>query len=175
MKSSSLAARVAELTLTKKASDVVIMDLRKLSPVTDYFVLCSADSDVQARAIADAVEDGMDAAGERVWHRENGTGTWVILDYVDVVVHIFHRTTRAFYNLEKLWGDAAITAVEEPPRPTAAAAPTVRKKQGTGARHAPKAAGRKKPGAKRGARTAPGKTTAKAKAKARPRKAPTKK
>jgi ribosome-associated protein len=173
VKSSSLAARVAELTLTKKASDVVIMDLRKLSPVTDYFVICSADSDVQARAIADAVEDGMDAAGERVWHRENGAGTWVILDYVDVVVHIFHRTMRAFYNLEKLWGDAAITAVEEPSRAPAAATPAARMKPATAATRAPKAAGRKKPGAKRGARTVPGKSAAKPKA--RPRKAQTKK
>ena len=113
MKSQVLAHAVARLALTKKAADVVIMDLRGLTTMTDFFVVCSADSDVQIRAIADAVDDGMIAKGSAPWHRESGSSNWVLLDFVDVVVHIFHRNTRGFYNLEKLWGDAKISRAED--------------------------------------------------------------
>lgn len=114
------AEAVARLALTKKAEDVVVMDLRGLTTMTDFFVVCSADSDVQVKAIADAVEEGMEAAGIDVWHREGGSPNWVLLDYVDVVLHIFHTTARGFYSLEKLWGDAAITRVtDQPPPPRA--------------------------------------------------------
>jgi len=101
------------MTLTKKAGDVVIMDLRKLSPVADFFVICSADSDIQVRAIADAVQEGMEGKGVELWHRETGSMNWCVLDYVDVVLHVFHRNTRSYYNLEKLWGDAKIKRVSE--------------------------------------------------------------
>lgn len=136
-RSITLAKQIAALTLTKKAFDVVVMDLRSLSPVTDFFVVCSADSDVQARAIADAVEDGMAEKGERVWHRETGSSNWIILDYVDVVAHVFHKNTRAFYNLEKLWGDAKISGVEEKPPAPKAAAGTARKAPGKAPGRAP--------------------------------------
>ncbi len=115
MKSQVLALAVARLALSKKAGDVVIMDLRGLTTMTDFFVVCSADSDIQIRAIADAVDDGMREKGDGVWHRESGTSSWVLLDFVDVVVHIFHRNTRAFYNLEKLWGDAKIRKIADTP------------------------------------------------------------
>jgi ribosome-associated protein len=128
VKSSVLAKRIAELTLTKKAADVIIMDLRELTTVSDYFVLCSADSDVQVRAIADAVEDGMKMKGEAVWHRESGSANWILLDFVDVVLHVFHKNTRSFYNLEKLWGDADIKHVEDKPTPVKRASPTKKKK-----------------------------------------------
>jgi ribosome-associated protein len=117
VRSSTLAKHVAELTLTKKAIDVVIMDLRKLSPVADFFVICSAESDVQARAIADAVEEGMVKEGSRPWHKEKSSLNWIVLDYVDVVLHIFHKHTRSFYNLEKLWGDARITSLSDDVKP----------------------------------------------------------
>jgi ribosome-associated protein len=117
VRSSTLAKHVAELTLTKKANDVVIMDLRTLSPVADFFVICSAESDIQARAIADAVEEGMEKEGSRPWHKEKGSLHWIVLDYVDVVLHIFHKHTRTFYNLEKLWGDARITSIGDPAKP----------------------------------------------------------
>lgn len=94
------------------------MDLRKLTSVTDFFVICSADSDVQIKAIADAVEDGLLPKGISPWHREAGSPNWVLLDYVDVVLHIFHKDTRPYYNLEKLWGDATIDRIgEKKPRP----------------------------------------------------------
>lgn len=98
------------------------MDLRKLSAPADFFVLCSADSDTHVRAIADAVRHGTDEIGVRLWQSEGFTAmTWIILDYVDVVVHVFKRDVRAFYNLERLWGDAVITPVDDTPPPTRAA------------------------------------------------------
>jgi ribosome-associated protein len=96
------------MSMTKKAFDVVVMDLRTLSSVADYFVICSGDSDIQVKAIADAVEEGLEKKGVSPWHREAGSRNWLVLDYVDVVLHVFHKNTRAFYSLEKLWGDAVI-------------------------------------------------------------------
>ena len=115
MKSQVLAQAVARLALSKKAGDVLIMDLRGLTTMTDFFVVCSADSDVQIRAVAEAVDDGMEKKGAAAWHKESGSSSWVLLDFVDVVVHIFHRNTRAYYNLEKLWGDAKIRKVTDVP------------------------------------------------------------
>jgi ribosome-associated protein len=115
LKSTLLAKKIASLTLTKKANDVVIMDLRKITPMTDFFVICSADSDVQIRAIADAVEEGLEVKGLTPWHREAGSVNWILLDYVDVVLHVFHKTTRSFYNLERLWGDADIARLADRP------------------------------------------------------------
>lgn len=109
--SQAIAKAIAALTLTKKASDVIIMDLRKLTTVTDFFVVCSADSDIQVKAIVDAVDEGMRKNEIRPWHREAGSDNWVLLDYVDVVLHVFHKQTRAFYSLERLWGDAEIERV----------------------------------------------------------------
>lgn len=124
MKPAILAKHVADLALSKKAQDVVIMNLRGLSSVTDFFVVCSGDTDVQIKAIADAVKDGLAKKGVAVWHREVGSPNWVLLDYVDVVVHVFHKHTRPFYNLEKLWGDAEIERVaDEPPAAQRKAAP----------------------------------------------------
>jgi ribosome-associated protein len=110
-----LAKRIAELMMTKKAIDIVILDLKKLTSATDYFVLCSADSDTQVKAIADSVQNGMEALGERVWHQEGYHALrWIVLDYVDVVVHVFHKEERSFYNLDRLWGDAKRTEVLDP-------------------------------------------------------------
>jgi ribosome-associated protein len=137
LKSQVLAHAVARLALSKKAADVVIMDLRGLTTMTDFFVVCSADSELQIRAIADAVDEGMRSRGAPAWHRESGSSSWVLLDFVDVVVHIFHRTTRAFYDLEKLWGDAKIRRMADagasgtPARRRARAS---RRKTGAGAR-----------------------------------------
>jgi len=103
------AKKVAQLALTKKAYDVLIMDLRKLTTITDYFVVCTADSDTQVKAVADAISEGMAKLGDRPWHEEGYTNrSWILLDFVDVVVHVFHKDVRKFYNLERLWGDAPI-------------------------------------------------------------------
>lgn len=95
------------MALDKKAYDIKILDLRELSTVCDYFVICSVDADTQARAVADHVIDELRDAGIKAWHREGYSSLrWVLLDYVDVVVHIFQRDIREFYGLEELWGDA---------------------------------------------------------------------
>ena len=110
-----LAKRIADLMISKKAIDIVILDLKKLTSATDYFVICSADSDTQVKAIADSVQDGTEAFGERVWHQEGYHALrWIVLDYVDVVVHVFHKEERSFYNLDRLWGDAKRTEVQDP-------------------------------------------------------------
>jgi ribosome-associated protein len=107
MTSHELARRIADLALDKKAYDIRILDLRKLSSVCDYFVVCSVDADVQAKAVVDHVAGELQEAGERYWHREGYTSLrWVLLDYVNVVVHVFVREVRDFYGLEDLWGDA---------------------------------------------------------------------
>ena len=135
MRAPILAKKIAELTLSKKAQDVVIMDLRGLTSIADFFVVCSADSDVQVRAIADAVEEGMDKKGSAPWHRESGSTNWILLDYVDVVLHVFHKNTRPFYNLEKLWGDAVFERVaDEPPAKGKKPARRARRSSGAGSR-----------------------------------------
>lgn len=99
--------RAAELALEKKARDVMVLDLRGLSSATDHFVLATGGSDIQIRAIADHVEDELKKEGVRPSHVEGkGGGQWVLLDYIDFVVHVFHPTTRGYYQLETLWGDA---------------------------------------------------------------------
>jgi ribosome-associated protein len=111
----TLAKRIAELMISKKAIDVVILDLKKLTSATDHFVICSADSDTQVKAIADSIQNGMEALGENVWHKEGYHALrWIVLDYVDVVVHVFHKEERSFYNLDRLWGDAKRTEVQDP-------------------------------------------------------------
>jgi len=110
----NLAKKLAQFALTKKAHDVAVIDLRKLTDMTDFFVLASADSDVQVKAVADAVIDEAEKIGVSAWHREGFAGRqWVLLDYVDVVVHVFHREARKYYGLERLWGDAAIETIED--------------------------------------------------------------
>lgn len=99
----------------KKASDVVIMDMHKASGIADYFILCSGTSDIQVKAIAEAVEKRLKSECQEVpWHIE-GTEhrQWVLLDYVDLVVHIFTPERREFYDLERLWSDAPIEKVDE--------------------------------------------------------------
>lgn len=114
MDSKKLAVKLGELALSKKATDIKILDLRKLTTITDYFVICTAHSDVQVKAIADAIMEGSKKEGERPWHKEGMTHkTWVLLDYVEVVVHIFLNETRAFYGLEKLWGDAKVKEISD--------------------------------------------------------------
>ncbi|HLQ67617.1 MAG TPA: ribosome silencing factor [Candidatus Limnocylindrales bacterium] len=105
--SQALARAAARLTLTKRAEEVMILDLRELDGVCDFFVLATGSSEVQVRAIADAVEDGLRPEGTRPWHVEGYEARkWILLDYVDVVVHVFHAKAREYYLLDKLWGDA---------------------------------------------------------------------
>lgn len=114
MDSQQLANRISQLALEKKGHDVMIMNLQKLSDVADFFVLVTCESDLHVKAIADYIETELEEAKIRLWHKEGYSNlNWVLLDFIDVVVHIFRRETRAYYALEKLWADANITVVED--------------------------------------------------------------
>lgn len=105
--SQELARAAANLALTKKAFDVSIMDMRGLSAATDFFVLASAATDIQAKAVVRAVEEGLRAKGHRPYHVEGlENARWVLMDYVDVVVHVMQPRVRDYYGLEELWADA---------------------------------------------------------------------
>lgn len=109
------AEKIANLVFNKKGFDVKIIDLTKFAAFADYFVICSADSDTQVKAIADEIDDKLRDEGIKCWHKEGYTALqWVLLDYVDVVVHVFKKEAREYYNLEKLWGDAPSWIVEDP-------------------------------------------------------------
>ena len=91
----------------KKAEEIVIMEMRRKSAFCDYFVVMSASSSVRAKTIADSIEETLKGEDLRARHKEGyADGVWVLLDYGDVVVHIFSQESRKFYNLETLWGDA---------------------------------------------------------------------
>lgn len=97
----------AQAALAKKARDLVALDLRDLGAVCDFFLLCSASSEVQVEAVAENIEEKLRGEGVRPWHIEGLEGRrWVLLDYVEVVVHVFHEKTREYYLLDRLWGDA---------------------------------------------------------------------
>ncbi|WP_226389088.1 ribosome silencing factor [Penaeicola halotolerans] len=98
----------------KKAHDIVVMDLRKVKhAVADFFVLCSGNSDSQIDAIADSIEDEVyKVANERPWHKEGKANKeWILIDFANVVAHVFKKDKREFFALEELWGDAKFTNV----------------------------------------------------------------
>lgn len=91
----------------KKASEIVALDLRLLDGVADYFLICSGASEPQVKAIAEAIDEKLRERGAKPWHVEGRESRrWVLLDYVEFVVHVFHEKTREYYLLERLWGDA---------------------------------------------------------------------
>ncbi|HXJ70856.1 MAG TPA: ribosome silencing factor [Verrucomicrobiae bacterium] len=97
----------AAAAASKKATDLVGLDLSGLDGVADYFLICSGASEPQVKAIAEEVEDKLRERGAKPWHVEGREfRRWVLLDFVDVVVHVFHERTRDYYLLERLWGDA---------------------------------------------------------------------
>jgi len=105
-----LAARAA---LEKNALGVAVLDLQGLSGIADYFLICSARSTTQADTVAEAVRMALKAQGVRPRHAEGSAASgWLLLDYGDVVVHVFLEATRGFYALERLWGDAPLVSVE---------------------------------------------------------------
>ncbi|MGH7663073.1 MAG: ribosome silencing factor [Gemmatimonadaceae bacterium] len=108
-----LAHRAALLCLDRRASDVVMLDLAGVADVTDFFVLASGTSDTHVRAVAQHVVDELKKEGVRVHHVEGmAQGRWVLLDYVDFVVHVFHPALRSFYQLERLWSDAGVIELD---------------------------------------------------------------
>lgn len=114
MNTKKFANKIVEHILSKKGYNIKTLDLRKLTPIADYFVIASADSSIQVKAIADEIDDKLRDEGIKCHFKEGyNTANWVLLDYFDVVVHIFKKEARDFYNLEKLWGDAPEEVVNE--------------------------------------------------------------
>ena len=111
----ALAKKVAELAAEKKAEDIVILDMTEAVSYTDYFVICSGNNERQVKAIHDAVYEGLKHGADHLApNRVEGLqqSSWVLLDYLDVVVHIFMPETRDFYRLDRLWGDVPEVKVE---------------------------------------------------------------
>jgi ribosome-associated protein len=102
-----LAEEIGKLIDDKKGDDIVILDLRGISTIADYFVIASGNSDRQVVAIADHVEDELAKQGVYTKYKDGmKNGRWVVMDYIDILVHIFHKEERSYYNLERLWNDA---------------------------------------------------------------------
>lgn len=91
----------------KKARDLIMLEVKPVTTLTEYMILATGTSDTHIRALCDEVEKRMEEAGERVWHREGYRGdTWIVMDFCGVMVHVFTQEQRKSYDLERLWGDA---------------------------------------------------------------------
>jgi len=114
MNSMDLALKICKAASDKKASRIVTMDMRGVMFSTDYFVVCDAPTATQVRAIADSIQEQLEEENIIVGHREGyHEGEWILLDYGDVVAHIFKTENRDYYALEKLWGDTDIVNYED--------------------------------------------------------------
>ncbi len=99
--------QIVEALQKKKGLDILLMDLRGISDVADYFVLCTGTSEQHVRALSDDVVQTRKESGDAPWHVEGyTTQRWILVDFVDIVVHVFRQEAREFYSLERLWGDA---------------------------------------------------------------------
>lgn len=106
--------RATALAADRKAADMMVMDLRGISNATDFFFIMSGTSDMHVRAIAEHIIEELKKDGERASHVEGlRGGRWVLIDYIDFVVHVFHPAAREFYQLERLWGDAPVLALKD--------------------------------------------------------------
>ncbi len=109
-----LARRCAELALEKKATDVKIFEVSRLTTIADFFVICTGSVDTHVRAIFEHIVDELKDEDIRPWHIEGRERyQWILIDYVDVVVHVFQPEPREFYGLERLWGDAKIEEIHD--------------------------------------------------------------
>jgi len=108
-----LAREIVEYAADRKAIDIVQLDLRRMIGYTDYFVICSGRTERQTKAIHDAIYEGLKSAHRRLPERVEGLpgARWILMDYLDVVVHVFVPGTREYYRLEQLWGEAPAQAV----------------------------------------------------------------
>lgn len=107
------ARHAARAALDKRAVNVVVLDVQGLSSVTDYFLVCSGKSTTHVQSISEAIRDGLKTLGMRPLHAEGvAESGWVLLDYGDVLVHVFLEDTRLYYALERLWGDAPTLSLE---------------------------------------------------------------
>jgi ribosome-associated protein len=106
--------RATTLAADRKGVDLLVMDLRGISNATDFFVIVSGTSDMHVRSIAEHIIEELKKEGERPGHVEGlRGGRWVLIDFIDFVVHVFHPAARDFYQLERLWGDAPTMTLDE--------------------------------------------------------------
>ena len=109
-----LVRRTVELCLQRNARQLIVLDLRGLSDAADFFLVASGDSEVHVRAIYEHVVEELARSGTRATGVEGQQlGRWILVDYFDLVLHVFHPVVREFYQLERLWGDAPMLVVEE--------------------------------------------------------------
>ena len=102
-----LAQKIAKLASDKKAEDILLLNMEGISPVTDFFMICSAGNSTLVKAIADNIEEKMAEEGIFPLHKEGyAEGRWILMDFGDCVAHVFLNEERDFYNLEQLWADA---------------------------------------------------------------------
>ncbi len=115
MLSAKEAAVIAAKALdSKKAQNLMMLDVKAVTTLTEYMLIATGTSDTHLRALCDEVEKKMEEAGERVWHREGYRGdTWIVMDFCGVMVHVFTQEQRKFYDLERLWGDAPVVDLGE--------------------------------------------------------------
>ena len=105
--------KIASLMIDKKALDVKIINLNKLTTLTDYFIICTSESEPQTRAIFNHIKDELNKNNMKPWKTEGYEHLqWVIMDYINFVIHIFNKETRTYYDFERLWGDANIIKVK---------------------------------------------------------------
>lgn len=113
MTSIGMVEKIVEILNSKKAKDITAIEIRELTTIGDYFVIASGGSNAQVKALSDAVEEGLSALGFEPRKIEGyQSAMWIVLDYYDVIVHIFYEKTREFYALERLWADAPKVALE---------------------------------------------------------------
>ena len=106
--------RISELMIDKKALDIQIIDVRSITTLTDFFVICTSESEPQSRAIADHINRTMKTEGNSSWHTEGYEYLdWVLIDFVNIVVHIFSKKTREYYEFERLWADGKISKIKD--------------------------------------------------------------
>ena len=109
------AERISELMIDKKGLDIQIIDVRGITTLTDFFVICTSESEPQTRAITDHINRTMKTEGNSSWHTEGYEYLdWVLVDFVNVVVHIFSKKAREYYEFERLWADGVITKIKDP-------------------------------------------------------------
>ena len=110
---SAVVKNITNLMLDKKAIDITLIDVKGITTLTDYFIICSSESDPQTRAIFNHIKDELTIKNMKPWRTEGEEYlNWVIMDYINFVIHIFNKETRSYYDFERLWGDANIIKVK---------------------------------------------------------------
>ena len=109
-----IAKKITELMLDKKAFDIKVIYVNKLTSLTDVFIICSSDSAPQSRAITNHIKDELVKLKLKPWHTEGYENSrWVLIDYINIVIHIFDKEMRDYYNFERLWADGKIVSITD--------------------------------------------------------------